>query len=578
MTVDVEDQFRHNCLNDTGFLGRNVLGYNYDQDHETQEHVNVGKGGIRNEGPHKEMGEFIDGPGRLKMLQAPRDSLKTTFLKAFCVRRALANPNIRILYGMAESSEAENKVKAIKEHFEREPKLIEHFGILVDEERTMVGTPWQVKGFTLATRTIVGLDNPTFSCFGVDKNKVGGHFDLIILDDLVTDKRVKNPEQIQKVIDTWKFCQPLLDPGGQIIVCGTRYADDDLYGWIEANLSKRFKTLIIDCGMYPEKDPDTGAMMLVGEPRFAHLTKGYLEEKLATMGVDAFSSQYCNNPLGVGRQFFSARDFRPAVWEDWMGAMPCYVFTDTAVGQKEENCHSVVAIGGLDEGDRFYLMDVAVGHWAPNEFVTQLHDLVVRWQSKVEIRGILMEGIALNKVFASMMEHEGRRRRIRPPRIFEVPRSAAFQSKRQRIQSMTGRIADGRMLILSSVPKYYRDLGKALVLWDPEGAKDDKGYPYPDGELVRQFTRFPAYGKNDIADALADVDSRDRIGARLCYPMSPIRAERRRGMGRKRRGRRPGELVTMRQRINGIDVSVPARADYDSPDRGWSDLAKRTSR
>ena len=573
MTVDGEAQFKQDCLDNTGFLARNVLKYNYDQDPKTEEHINVGEGGIRNDGPHRQMTEFIDAPGRLKMMQAPRDSLKTTLLKSFAIRKALRNPNIRILYGMSELSEAEMKVGAIKEQFERNEVLIKHFGKLVEEEMTLVGAPWAVDGFTLSTRTAIGLDNPTFSCFGVDKNKVGGHFDIIILDDMVTDKRVRNSEQIQKVIDTFKFIQPLLDPGGMIIVVGTRYHDEDLYGYIESKLKHRYEILIINCGMFPEKDPETGGVMLIGEPRFPHLAKEYLEEKLDTMGVDAFSSQYCNNPIGVGRQFFSARDFRPAVWEDWMANMPTYIFTDTAVGQKEENCHSVVAIGGLDEGDRFYLMDVALGHWAPNEFVGQLYDLFTRWESKVEIRGILMEGIALNKVFATMMEHDARRRRIRPPRIFEVPRSAASQSKRQRILSMTGRIADAKFLVLSSVPKYYRDLGKALVLWDPEGDRDKKGYPFPDGELVRQFTRFPAYGKNDLADALADVDSRDKMGARLCYPMSPLRAYKK--FPRHKR-RRPGELVTMRQRINGIDVSVPARANYGNPDRGWSDLAQRT--
>lgn len=577
MTEDRGSEFIQSCLTDTGFLARNVLGYNSDKNEITGEEHNIGKGGIRNYGPHQEMVTFIDSEGRLKMLQGPRGCYKTTLLKAYATRLPLKNPNIRVLYGMAEMVEAQRKLMSIRNVFTHNETFKEHFGDLK-------GEPWGRTAFTLNTRTRHDLDNETFSCFGVDKNTVGGHFDVIILDDLVTLLNSRNPEQIEKVIDIFRFCQPLLDPGGVIIDCGTRYHDEDLHGFIGKHLEHRCKKLIIDCGMYPEKDVETGKFMLVGKPRFEHMPEEFLKEKLDGMtdkegGVHGFLSQYCNNPIGAGRVFFSARDFRSAKWEDWMEEMPFYVFTDVAVSQKEENCYSVVAIGGLDDTNRFYLADLRVGHWLPQEFVTQFYDMINRWEPKVGIRGVLMEKVTLTKVFKSMIEAEGRARRVVLPHFFEVPRSGNDASKVQRIKSMTGRIAMGHFLVLDTVDRYYRDLGKQLVLWDPEGAKDDKGHPYPDGELVKEFTRFPAYGKRDIADALADIESRDNIGTKFCQPMSRMRAEKLKRKRRKFRGRTRGQVaVTMTERINGIDQRVDARAGYGNPDSFWSDLAKRAGR
>jgi len=569
--TETDPDFTQKCLNDTGYLARNVLGFNSDKNELTGDEHNIGTGGIRNHGPHQQMVEFIDDEGpRLKMLQAPRGSYKTTLLKAYAIRMALKKPNIRILYGMAEMVEAQRKLMSIRQTFTHNEAFVEHFGDLK-------GEPWGRTAFTLNSRTRHDLDNETFSCFGVDKNTVGGHFDVIILDDLVTLLNSRNPEQIEKVIDIFRFCQPLLDPGGVIIDCGTRYHDEDLHGFIEKHLHHRCKTLVLDCGMTPQKDEELGEFGLVGKPLFDHLSHDLLQEKLDGMkdqegGIFGFLSQYCNNPIGGGRQYFSAKDFRSAKWEQWMEDMPFYMFTDVAVGEKDENCHSVIGIGGLDEKDRLYLADLRVGHWNPPDFVKNFFEILNAWEHKVAIRGICMEKVALTKVFQSMLVSEAQARRARIPLILEVPRSGAAPSKYQRIQSMTGRIAAGRFLVLTSVPRHYRDLGKPKLLWDPEAEKDDKGYPYPGGELVLQYTRFPAYGKNDIADALADVDARDNMNTRICPPMSRVLAAKRRNKGRGWRKR--GDVVTMRTRENGLDIVVPASA---KPHGGgfWQDLASR---
>ena len=58
-----EMMFVQRALNDTGFFCRHVLGWNYDLDEETGKVNNPGTGGVRAEGPHLEMTNFLDREG-----------------------------------------------------------------------------------------------------------------------------------------------------------------------------------------------------------------------------------------------------------------------------------------------------------------------------------------------------------------------------------------------------------------------------------------------------------------------------------------------------------------------------------
>lgn len=70
---------------------------------------------------------------------------------------------------------------------------------------------------------------------GIGTTKVGQHYDIIIHDDMNGPNNSMTPEARQKVIDHYKLNTSILEPGGQMIVIGTRYAADDLIGWILEN-------------------------------------------------------------------------------------------------------------------------------------------------------------------------------------------------------------------------------------------------------------------------------------------------------------------------------------------------------
>ena len=540
--VNYQSEFVQRCLTDTGFLARHVLGMNYSKVRDANG-VLVEKrpGGILASGPHQKMVELLDSPTTQKIMEAPRGSFKTSLLHAWIIRLILVNPNIRIFYASDVYANALKTIDAIKSYFERCGPLREIFG-------DYVGDNWRRESLTVSKRTKF-LKDPTLSCFATDKDVTGGHCDVMIWDDIVTDKNSRTVEGVQKAIGIFEAAQPLLDPGCIQVINGTRYVDDDLLGHVERNLSDHFEKLILDAGVDLVND-ERGGFQLVGEPSFEHLDKPFLQKYLSIMGPKRFSAQYLNRCLATGMSIFDRRQFRTIRWEDGMEHLACYILTDSAVSEREDGCYSVIALVGLDAVNNAYVMDVRVGHMAPADFRKELFSVIERWQPRVQIRSVLMETIAMNRVFKSMIEEEARKRQMRV-NLVDVMRGSSSQSKEQRIQGLQGRFADGKIYFMDTIPKTFNDLGTTKVLFDPNGMKTEDGKTLPDGEIVLEFVRFPVHGKRDIADALADIEAVDKAGDRLCQPQSRTSLKKHDAMRK-----RAGLVIPIPMMVNGREQLV----------------------
>jgi hypothetical protein len=499
---------KERALADSGVMAREILGSNFDKDDRTGKHITPG--GILPHGPHQQMVDFLDSPSLNKHLEAPRGSYKTSLLHAYVIRRTVANRNLRVLYAMETGKVAVTNMDAIAKHFESE-RFMDVFGDLSTDQ-------WSVKdGFTIAGRSVVQKE-PTFSCAGVDTGVTGGHYDIIILDDVVTWDNVRNADAIQKTRDFYQMVLPLLDPGGTLIVVGTRYGDSDLYSYILEQLTEEYEILVLDAGvelmMEEGKRP-----WLEGEPRFKHLTKELLLSKLRHMEPIKFASQYLNRCIGSSVCPFARAHFKYLEWDDWMHDLVTYVITDTATVADESACQSVIGVVGIDSIQNAYLLDLRVGYWQSETTLRTMLSVYAKWQERTKLRGMLMEHITLNRMFRAQLDPLALKEQIRINYI-PIMRGSGEPSKCQRIENLSSRFWDGRFFVVDTVPKYYETRGETKMLFDPAGYTDAAGVKQPDGELVKQFIRYPSYTHNDIADAIADIDAIDREGSRLCTGMS----------------------------------------------------------
>ena len=510
-------QFRQRCLSDTGFLARNLLGWDYDEGPDHQK-LNPGEGGIRAEGSHQQIVEILDDRAtRYKFIQAPRGSYKSTILQAFIIRQILLNPDVRVMYASATNALVEDKSDAIRKSLESE-NVARWFG-------QQKGAPWESTRFTVAGRQQATLQNPTFSGFSMESMPAGGRANIVICDDLINQEWCASPKMVEKSKRQWAMIQPFVAKGGILIVVGTRYGADDLYNDLE--LSPMFqepmgRTIILGAGVTISKNEKTGTLKLEeadGGLTFPHMSMDFLNEKFAGMVMAGkyyeFSCQYLNIvPSNTGSMFHRWM-FQPIPWRQDMSGLSGYLLTDTAVSKRDEGCYSVLAYVALDALDNIYVMDVRMGHWDQKTFCDQFFDLLEEWMPKLNHCGEGWEDIALATSFEFSVREYARQRRIRLNPI-RTKRLAA-DSKPMRIQRLHAPMHDRKFFVVNTVPKTFDDLEGKRVLWDPEGFLDARTrIRQPDGELVQEFVRFRASGvKNDLADTIAMILEYEKVHGKL---------------------------------------------------------------
>ena len=183
---------------------------------------------------------------KTRLLLWPRTGMKSTIDHVDTVQWILNFPSIRILYLTAEASLSKGFVDEVKGHFQRgedDPTLMELFfpefcfveetteeeGVKVKGHRekmeVFTSPVWKAKKIRRKEPTLVGSS--------VGKTKSGWHYELIKMDDAVSDVNSETSEQCASISHKLFLAEKLLMLGGYYVdYIGTRYADEDHYGEI----------------------------------------------------------------------------------------------------------------------------------------------------------------------------------------------------------------------------------------------------------------------------------------------------------------------------------------------------------
>jgi hypothetical protein len=185
---------------------------------------------------HGRMIQVLEDKSLRKLIVMPRGTFKSSIGSvAYPIWRLINNPDLRILIDSELFSNSKNFLREIKAHL-AQPKITEMFGAFASD-------PWNESEIIIKQRTRV-LKEPSVACSGIGVQKTSQHYDLIIADDLNSPSNSGTPEGQQKVIDHYRYFTSLLEPGGTIVVIGTRYAANDIIGWILENEVKQPKGLL----------------------------------------------------------------------------------------------------------------------------------------------------------------------------------------------------------------------------------------------------------------------------------------------------------------------------------------------
>ncbi len=182
---------------------------------------------------HGGMVTHIEAPGDRKLVLVPRGHQKSTILSVCWVAQQLfRNPNETVGIYSAKWGLAKDLLHHIK-NILTQSDLPHIFG----DFRSREGR-WTLEEIDIAQKNSLITKNPSVRTGGLDGGKTGTHCSILLFDDPVTPENTTTPEQTRKTIDSFKDCLPLLDPGGKIIVVGTRYSNGDLYGGLIENESR----------------------------------------------------------------------------------------------------------------------------------------------------------------------------------------------------------------------------------------------------------------------------------------------------------------------------------------------------
>jgi hypothetical protein len=511
-------------LSDTGFFARFVLGMDTDRDEYGNAFSDVGKGGIRDTGPHQEVIEFLDDESsNHRMLWAPRAAYKSSMLRAYIMRKIVAHPNISILIYWETDDIAKRRLLEIREELERNPILRELFP-------NMRGRLWKQDQFITGLRTDKASDSPTLFAGSPRKIPVGARPNEIIWDDIVTENDL-GELALQRGRRCVERSLPLGAKGCRHTFVGTPKHFADAGHWL-LELPGWKKLVHLDVG-FDIKVNDDKSLSLAGTGRWPHLNRERIEPLLrGGVSFPTFMSEYKLQVVSGSHQRFHRHQFQPINLGERMRDLTGYLLTDIAQGtapgaiskERSNGALNVLLYVGVDERNRVYMLDCEVGRWQMLEFCERYLNMLERWSAKVNHRVEVWEQVHSNTAYAQFLAIKAKERGRRASIAWQQ-RNVSEPSKDARINATQVRFQAMEVFVSSTMPRTWNDETTVRTLWDPDGYTDVvKGLKLPGGDLVEQFIRHPHHPLKDIPDAFALIDSVDReTGERVCFWMRPSR-------------------------------------------------------
>lgn len=508
--------FQERAENDTGFFCRHVLGMHTDLDAHGKPTSQVGAGGIRDNGPHAEIVSFLDDQSTThRLIWAPRFTYKSSCAGlGYPLRLILKHPDISILLGMHSSKAAKERCAVMRD-------LLTEHPIITDVWGELKGANWQGDSFTTSKRQNRTLFTPTLYVGSPDKGLAGGRPNEVVFDDVVDETDVGSELKLKKGISFVERALALSGKGTRYTMIATPWDEQDAghfardAGWASCTH--------LDIG-YELFERDDGTLDLRGEGRWPHLTLEHLRGFLrGGMRFELFSSQFLLRCARGLKAKFARHHFRPTKWnEPEHRDLTGYLLCDVAPSGETSGDMNVLLYVGIDERGNLYLLDLEVGFWTMYEFCDRYLTMLQRWQKRVNHSHEMWEK---GQTFSGYTQHIGMQARDRNIRVryHAAQRNGTAPGKDLRIEMSAMHFQTGRINVMDTMPKVWNSGTKILPLWDPEGEIDPVSkIRMPGGEMVQQFVRFPHYGRKDIPDTLALIDTLDpQTLQRVCSWIRP---------------------------------------------------------
>ena len=465
-------QVAQRARTDLFFLAKEILGYEKMTKATHQELCDYTTSILQ--GHDLPQTEEFDPRKNLLLLLMPRGTFKSSVVTiGFTLQFFLNEPNGRVLIDSETFGKSKAFFREIRGHLETNEQYREVFkavhGVYPLSTKNKMEL-WTDSELILACRSVPKKE-PSISCAGIDVTKNGMHYDLIICDDLHSEKNVTNSDQIQQVIDHYKLGFSLLDPGKPLIVIGTRWHELDLYGHIIEFEYEDFNVL-----KKSAYNPD-GSLFF---PEV--LPEAELNRIRRRQGTSIFSKQYLNETVSDENAVFKLDQIIYKRWDEvkdrpinwYLMVDPSY--SDPRTGGKQSDFAALV-LAGMDFQKDLYVRHIVRKKMTYSEIINEMFRIYTdeKFKDARKSMKIILEVIGTKSLSYELSNEQKRRNTWLP--VTEI--KSYGLNKEERIKGLSPFYEYGHIFHIRECPQIE--------------------------ELVQELLYFPVARHDDILDALANV-------------------------------------------------------------------------
>jgi hypothetical protein len=310
----------------------------------------------------------------------PRRTYKTTIgvIGASLYNWAEIDPDIRVLFFSATNSLVRDSMRGIRSHMEANPLFRERYGDDWMPKEYRGRQRWSALEMDIEKRTNWKNKESSLSCSGVGGVRVGGHYDVIIYDDLHNEKNTKSHDQIAKVKEHIRLSLPLLEPDGLCLLFGTRWDDADAYADLIERESEIW-TPMVEKAESDEKYQDRGGLFFPEE-----LPRQALQRYRLQMRPYLYACQFQNDPTPVDDRKFNLESvhlYEPDELPD-LSDLRIYQTCDPASTDHKRSDRSVALVVAWDEIGGAWLLDGFADRMPREKVGPAMFALARKWKEK----------------------------------------------------------------------------------------------------------------------------------------------------------------------------------------------------
>lgn len=330
---------------------------------------------------HKEAFRFLqhtESPNCLLLL--PRAHMKSHVIAVWCAWHITRNPETSILYVSATSTLAEAQLYAIKNILTSKNYQFYWPNMVNPDEGKR--EKWSTSAIAVdhPKRKAEGQRDMTVVAAGLTTNTTGLHADVVVADDVVVPDNAYTEEGRRKVAAAMSQMASILNTGGCVKACGTRYHPNDQYAlWKEQTMPVYddagdiigneplwdvMERVVETNGrfLWPREARDDGKMFGFDRKELARISGMYTDRT-------QFYAQYYNDPndpesnrVDVHKFQYFDPQFVKQIGGSWYfkdRKLNVYAAIDFAYTMGAKSDYSAIVVIGIDDESNIYVLDIA---------------------------------------------------------------------------------------------------------------------------------------------------------------------------------------------------------------------------